>query len=352
MAELRWILLGVGLLVIAGIWIVSKVNAWRAARAARAAALEASGDAEIVESPVSDEGDHREWAFGPASADPPSDPDGEYADTTVLPALRADDRHSPRDPPVLVVADLPDDIEQVELAPLKASSSVPTIEPLPPPAPPTLKVSVTPPPRPAPRVPLGNAMPWPPPGRTPPTSAPATVKAEPPPAREPAAPSMPPPANDPPPEAPPERSDRLQRIVAVRLVMLSGRLASGEQLAQAFRAERLEYGRYRIFHRMGEGDRPIFSVASLVEPGSFDPDVMATERYLGVSMFAVFPGPLSAPLAFDELVATGRRLAERLGAMLQDDAGHSLTGQRLVTLREELVSFENLAQRVRPGRRD
>ena len=163
---------------------------------------------------------------------------------------------------------------------------------------------------------------------------------------------MPPPANDPPPETPPERSDRLQRIVAVRLVMLSGRLASGEQLAQAFRAERLEYGRYRIFHRMGEGDRPVFSVASLVEPGSFDPDVMGTERYLGVSMFAVFPGPMSAPLAFDELVATGRRLAERLGAMLQDDAGHSLTGQRLVTMREELVSFENLAQRVRPGRRD
>ena len=92
--------------------------------------------------------------------------------------------------------------------------------------------------------------------------------------------------------------------------------------------------------------------ASLVEPGSFDPDVMATERYLGVSMFAVFPGPMSAPLAFDELVATGRRLAERLGAMLQDDAGHSLTGQRLVTMREELVNFENLAQRVRPGRRD
>ena len=61
---------------------------------------------------------------------------------------------------------------------------------------------------------------------------------------------------------------------------------------------------------------------------------------------------MSAPLAFDELVATGRRLAERLGAMLQDDAGHSLTGQRLVTMREELVSFENLAQRVRPGRRD
>ena len=133
--------------------------------------------------------------------------------------------------------------------------------------------------------------------------------------------------------------------------MLSGRLATGEQLAQAFRAEQLDYGRYRIFHRLGEGERPIFSVASLVEPGSFDPDTMASERYLGVSMFAVFPGPVAAPQAFDELVATGRRLAERLGAVLQDDMGQSLTGQRLQTLRDELMNFESLATLARSGRR-
>jgi cell division protein ZipA len=195
-------------------------------------------------------------------------------------------------------------------------------------------------------------MPWPPQSAKP--AEPVATVVEPPvvsPAKTAAAPP-PAPANDPPVVADTEtKSDRMQRIMAVRLVMLSGRLASGEQLAQAFRAERLDYGRYRIFHRMAEGERPIFSVASLVEPGSFDPDLMATERYLGVSMFAVFPGPIPAPQAFDELIATGRRLADRLGAVLQDDTGHSLTGQRLLSLREELVSFENLVSMARPGRR-
>ena len=44
-------------------------------------------------------------------------------------------------------------------------------------------------------------------------------------------------------------------------------------------------------------------------------------------------------------------VADRLGAVLQDDTGHSLTGQRLLSLREELVSFENLVSMARPGRR-
>jgi FtsZ-interacting cell division protein ZipA len=68
-------------------------------------------------------------------------------------------------------------------------------------------------------------------------------------------------------------------------------------------------------------------------------------------MFAVFPGPVAAPQAFDELVATGRRLAERLGAVLQDDTGQSLSGPRLQTIREELMNFESLATLARSGRR-
>ena len=63
-----------------------------------------------------------------------------------------------------------------------------------------------------------------------------------------------------------------------------------------------------------------------------------------------FPGPLPAPQCFDDLMATARRLADRLGGVLYDDAGMRLTGQRVLTLREELVHFERLAalSRQRP----
>lgn len=370
MQELRWILLAVGAILILGIWVWGRFSAYRAAKAAQRAAAEALAaergysDAELTEAGES---------FGPAIGTEPSiDVDDGYLDTAEMPTVSsADSRQSPVDPPIITLDGLPEDIDDVELSISRASPpTMPVIEPLRP-TPPTLATPVHPPARltPRPIPPARHAMPWPPPAAEPtPTPPPAPTPR--PVVREPAASGSVPPTTrsvsatpasstststsaTPAPAAQnaENKSDRLQRIVAVRLVMLSGRLATGEQLAQAFRAEQLDYGRYRIFHRLGEGERPIFSVASLVEPGSFDPDTMASERYLGVSMFAVFPGPVAAPKAFDELVATGRRLAERLGAVLQDDMGQSLTGQRLQTLRDELMNFESLATLARSGRR-
>jgi len=379
MAELRLILLGAGVLIILGIWAWGRWSTYRANRAAAAAAAAALAAEQGYTDAEPADGDER---FGPARDAPlPFDADDEYADTTVL--SPADIRRPPIDPPIITISDLPDDVNQVELStPPAAAPAVPVLD-TPRPAPPVLEplgkimasgarpgMRPTPPPR--------NAMSWPPPSATPPPAPPAaetpvapvtpppvTPARAVPPVRETRAsrPAPPPVVNAPvPPPAPAAapspvapandaKPDRQQRIIAARLVMLSGRLASGEQLAQAFRAEQLEYGRYRIFHRMVDGDRPLFSVASLVEPGSFDPDTMATERYLGVSLFAVFPGPRSAPEAFDELIATGRRLANRLGAALQDDMGQSLTGARLITLRDELVNFESALSATRPGRR-
>jgi cell division protein ZipA len=153
-------------------------------------------------------------------------------------------------------------------------------------------------------------------------------------------------------KGPAETVPRQQRIVAVRLIAKGDQRIDGATLKAALQAERLAFGRYSIFHRLLESDRPIYSVASLVEPGSFDPDVMGSEQFPGISLFAVFPGPLPAPQAFDELLATARRLADKLGGVLQDDSGSSLTGQRVLSLREELVHFEHivgLGARGRPA---
>ena len=147
-----------------------------------------------------------------------------------------------------------------------------------------------------------------------------------------------------------ETPPRHQRIIAVRLLGRDGKRIDGGELKVALGTEGLVFGRYSIFHRVIDGGRPLYSVASLVEPGSFDPTVMDTARFPGVSMFAVFPGPLPAPQCFDELLATARRLADRLGATLQDDSGSSLTGQRVLSIREDLVHFEHLValSRTRP----
>lgn len=137
-----------------------------------------------------------------------------------------------------------------------------------------------------------------------------------------------------------------QRIVALRLVA-AGAQWTGADLLAAFEAEGLEFGPYSIFHRPREDGKSLFYVASMMEPGSFDIARMHEQEFPGVSLFGVVPGPLEAPAMFDMLLAAGRGLADRMKGQLQDEQGSTLTAQRILNLREELVHFEHRNRRLR-----
>ncbi len=137
-----------------------------------------------------------------------------------------------------------------------------------------------------------------------------------------------------------------QRIVALRLVAHEERW-NGKQLREAIEAEGLRYGRYSIFHREREDGKTLFYVASMMEPGSFDLAKMDSQAFPGISLFGIVPGPLDAPATFDMVLAAARRLAERLKGQLQDEQGSTLTAQRILNLREELVNFEHRNKRLR-----
>jgi cell division protein ZipA len=95
-----------------------------------------------------------------------------------------------------------------------------------------------------------------------------------------------------------------------------------------------------VFHRLHAGGEPVFSLASLKEPGTFDPATMDGASYRGVAMFAILPGPLPAAQAFDVLVEAAGALASRLGGLLQDERGAALSMARLEQLRAELLAYE------------
>jgi cell division protein ZipA len=155
-----------------------------------------------------------------------------------------------------------------------------------------------------------------------------------------------------PPEPPVDEFERRaaeaaqQRIVALRLVAAGGQWPGADLLA-AFEAEGLEFGPYSVFHRPREDGKSLFYVASMMEPGSFDVARMREQDFPGVSLFGVVPGPLEAPAMFDLLLSTGRSLAERMKGQLQDEQGSTLTAQRILNLREELVHFEHRNRRLR-----
>jgi cell division protein ZipA len=160
---------------------------------------------------------------------------------------------------------------------------------------------------------------------------------------EPAAPA--PPAREELPELPPAAPllvewppDDERRIVALRLVAPQPQRFAGRSLRQALCAEGFVLGRFAIFHKPDEERRAVLSAASLNRPGTFDADTMDTQHYGGLSLFAVLPGPMPPPQAFDELVFAARSLNERLHGVLQDEQGGPLTPARIAILRERLQS--------------
>jgi len=139
---------------------------------------------------------------------------------------------------------------------------------------------------------------------------------------------------------PPRRIER-RKIIALRLA--SPQRLPGAQLQVAFETESLVHGKYDVFHRLDEHGVAIFSVASMVEPGTFDVEKMPHEHYSGITLFAQLPGPVAGLDAFNELLACSRRLHTTLGGTLQDDRGVPLTIHRVERLKQDVRDFENRA---------
>ena len=136
---------------------------------------------------------------------------------------------------------------------------------------------------------------------------------------------------------------RPQKILAIRVTASAPARFDGAELLKALRSEGLGFGRYDIFHRLHDDGRPIYSVASLREPGTFDIESMPTTYFPGIAMFAVLPGPVSAAEAFDEMIFAARAFATHLNGSLADERGAPLTALRVGKLREEALEFERAA---------
>ena len=132
---------------------------------------------------------------------------------------------------------------------------------------------------------------------------------------------------------PPEES---RRILALRLVAPHAERFAGRALRLALAAEGFLLGRFSIFHKPDVTNHALLSAASLNRPGSFDLETMDSQRYGGLSLFVVLPGPRTPQYAFEELLTAARNLNERMEGALQDERGNPLTALRVQAIRESL----------------
>ena len=151
-------------------------------------------------------------------------------------------------------------------------------------------------------------------------------------------------AQAPEPPAPPEE-------VLVVHVLARETLMAGPALVETVTHYGLRYGDMNIFHHYDEATRqPAFSMASAVEPGTFDLSTLDSFETPGVSFFLQLPGP-SAPLeAFEAMVQVAKALAERFQGELRDEQRSVMTAQTLDYCRQRIREFQR-RQMSRPSPR-
>jgi cell division protein ZipA len=146
----------------------------------------------------------------------------------------------------------------------------------------------------------------------------------------------------PPPAA--ERKDRPSRaeslgapfLIQISVVAGGDGCFNGEALRDALLDLDLIHGDMGIYHRYDREYRhPLFSVASLVEPGTFPLD-MENFECPGVIMFFQ-PPQVDQPLAvFEDLVNACHKLAESLGGAEWDEKRQPLTDEKISLMRARL----------------
>lgn len=132
-------------------------------------------------------------------------------------------------------------------------------------------------------------------------------------------------------------------VVVLNVMAKEGYAFHGEDLMQTLITSGLKFGEMAIFHqRLGNDSQGpvVFSVANVLNPGTFNLNDMANFSTVGISMFLALPSPLNNLEAFDMMLGTAQRLCEVLDGDLKDDHRNVMTAQTIEHYRQRIRDFE------------
>ena len=137
--------------------------------------------------------------------------------------------------------------------------------------------------------------------------------------------------------------ESFEKIVTLYVAARAGQVLRGPDIVVAAEKAGLSYGHMQIFHRLVEGHPergPVFSVANIKKPGSFD---MATIQELetpAIAFFLTLPAPMTALDAWEKMLPTAQRMAELLDGVVLDEQRNALGRQRIAHIRDELRAYD------------
>ncbi len=122
-------------------------------------------------------------------------------------------------------------------------------------------------------------------------------------------------------------------------------LFNGLSISKAADEVGMVYGHMNIFHHFGPGKlhsgQPLFSIANMHEPGSFDLGRMADLKTKGVVVFMYSPASIDASVVFELYLNTTQRVAELLGGDVRTSDNEILNTASIKTLRDKAASLSD-----------
>ena len=134
-----------------------------------------------------------------------------------------------------------------------------------------------------------------------------------------------------------------EKIITLYIAARAGQVLRGPDIVVAAEKAGLTYGHMQIFHRLVESHPergPIFSVANIMKPGSFDMAAIQELETPAIAFFLTLPAPITALEAWEKMEPTATRMAELLDGVLMDESRNPLGRQRVQHIREELRAYD------------
>lgn len=132
-------------------------------------------------------------------------------------------------------------------------------------------------------------------------------------------------------------------VIAFHVMAKSSDWFQGSSLLPALIAVGMRYGEKKIFHRyedtQGRGQAQ-FSLASMVEPGTFDIDRMEAFNSPGVTVFMIMPYVKDPSAVFDLMLTTVKKIAHLMRGEVRDVYRNPLTEQAIEHCRDQISEYQ------------
>jgi len=143
----------------------------------------------------------------------------------------------------------------------------------------------------------------------------------------------------------PENNQSSEDLLVLYITSPTHTLFNGLSISKAADEVGMVYGHMNIFHHFGPGKlhsgQPLFSIANMYEPGSFDLGRMADLKTKGIAAFMYSPASIDASVVFELFLNTTQRIAELLGGEVRTSDNELLNNAAINFLRDKAESLSD-----------